>query len=271
MTSTAIINNALRLLGVIRTGQTAATAELADGLAFLNQLVDNWSTERLLLPFATFVRYALTAAKSTYTIGPSGAPDITAPRPLRVDAAGIVQLAYNLGSADFRSPLDLLSEREWVAIRDKTATADVPKKLYYAPTVANGTLYLWPIPNVSSATSLELTAWGALVAWPDLTTDEPIAPGYERALVYNLALDMGDKLFGSQVGDVIANGAREAKASIMKLNSLMVPETPVDVATPPATDVQFQPVPAVLGSAVRMAQPNVQGAFQAAQAVSPQR
>lgn len=242
MTGGTIITAALRLIKIIRfSGQTGATEELADGLAALNNLVDNWSTERLLVPVVGFNSFPLTAATPTYTIGTGGA--INTPRPIRIDAAGIVQAAYNSGTVNFRTELKLLRESEYVAIKDKTATADIPEKLYYAPGVALGTIYLWPIPNVSSATNLELSAWTALASFPDQTTDVAIAPGYARALIYNLAVELQSEFPDSELTKEDAAIAVEAKRSIMKLNGLMVPEMP-DLATPPATDAYFMPRPA---------------------------
>ena len=240
-----IIYEALRLLKIVRfPGQTASTVEQADGLIFLNNLVDSWSTERLLLPVVGIAPYSLVSGQSVYTIGPSGA-NLTGPRPLRIDSAGIVQQSYNSVSVSFRYPLKLIAETEYVAIRDKTASGDVPQVLYYAPAIPNGSLYLWPIPNVVSATQLELSAWTPLATFPDLTTDEPLAPGYARALAYNLAIEMGGQMEGATLTQETVNSAMEAKAYIMKLNSLMVPSAP-DVATPPATSAAFEPIPSTL-------------------------
>lgn len=267
MTAGTLIYEAMERIRCLRPGQTAATTETADALAALNNLLDSWSTERLLVLFVSPSRYALTAAQAVYTIGPTGA-NLTGPRPIRIDAAGIVQLAYNSGTGDFRTPLDIISERDWVAIADKTATADVPKKLYYAPTIASGwgTLNLWPIPNVSSSTDLEISAWVALASFPDLTTDVPLAPGYARALATNLAIEIAPRMPGSQLDQATIAEAQESKAYIMKLNALMVPDSP-DIAIPPATDSQFRPVPSTLGAAVRLSQPNTQAAIQAAEMV----
>lgn len=247
MQAQTIINAALRELKVLRwPGQLPATEEAADGLTFLNNLLDSWSTERLLIPYVSFSRYALIAATASYTIGPSGGT-LTGPRPIRIDAAGIVQLSYNGGAGDFRESMQVLTEREWVAIRDKTATADIPTKLYYAPTIASnlGTLYVWPTPNVTTATSLELSAWVALASFADQTTDVPVPPGYGRALIFNLALELGASMPGAEVTPSIVEVAKESKEYIRRLNSLMVPTQP-DSATPPATNVEFAPVPSVV-------------------------
>jgi len=267
MTAGTIISNALRELKVLRwAGQTAAPEESADGLTALNNLCDSWSTERLLIPYASFARYVLVAAKYSYSIAPATA-DLTGPRPIRIDAAGIVQLASGALAVDWRTDLAILTEKEWGAITDKTATADVPSKLYYAPTVPAGMLYLWPIPNVVSATSLELSAWVALASFPDQTTDIPLAPAYARALTFNLCIELASTMPGAELTQAIATAADESKRFVMKLNALMVPDQP-DIAIPPATSVEFHPVPSVLGAAVRLSQPGTAAAISAAQQVT---
>ena len=176
MTGGICVNGALELIKVIRPGQTPATSESTEALAILNRLVDSWSTERLLIPVVGSATYALTAAQGVYPIGLTAAAPFNVARPIRIDAAGIVQTLFNAGAVNFRSELDLITERDYQALMDKGATADVPQKLYYSPGLANGTLYLWPIPNVVTATSLELSTWTALSSFPDLVTDVAVAP-----------------------------------------------------------------------------------------------
>ena len=246
MTSTAIITAALRILTVVRTaGQTPSSVELSDGLTMLNAYVDSCSTERLLVPVVGSNQYPLSANKASYTIGISGSPDINAPRPLRIDTAGIIQTSYNSGSVVFRRELKIISESEYQAIPDKTSSGDVPEKFYYAPTVPNGTLFFWPTPLVVSGTSVEISGWTPLTQFPDLTTDVPIAPGYDRFLIFNLAVELAPQMPGAVLTQETLASAAEAKRYIMKLNSLMVPVEP-DGLIPPATNAEFEPVAANL-------------------------
>ena len=240
MTGGTCVNGALELIKVIRPGQTPATSESTEALAILNRLVDSWSTERLLIPVVGSATYALTGAQGVYPIGLTAAAPFNVARPIRIDTAGIVQTLFNAGAVNFRSELDLITEREYQALFDKGATADVPQKLYYSPGLANGTLYLWPIPNVVTATSLELSTWTALSSFPDLVTDVAVAPGYQRALTTNLAVELMAAYPAASLDPTTAAMAQESKAYIMKLNSFMVPEMDFDLATPPLTNVQFE-------------------------------
>ena len=251
MTGYQIVYAALRVLKVVKwAGQQAATEEMADGLTFLNNMLDSWSTQRILVPVVTFAKYALTASVGSYSIGPTGTSPFNVARPIRIDAAGIVQTSYNSGTVIFRAPLRIISEKEYVSIPDKTATGDIPETLYYAPAVPNGTLYLDPIPLCATPTQIEISAWTPLASFPDvlappLGTDVSLAPGYARAIVYNLAVELVDAMEGAQLSQADAAHALEAKQYIMELNSEMVPQMP-DAAIPPLTSLPFEPVPATL-------------------------
>lgn len=246
MTGYQAVYGALRVLKIVRfPQQTPSPDQLADGLTFLNNMLDSWSTQRILIPYTSLTTYALTAATAAYPIGPTAASPFNVPRPIRIDAAGIVQAASGVY---YRTPLKIVSQKEYAEILDKTTTADIPEILYYSPSFGNGTVTVWPIPNVSTSTLLELSAWAALPAFPDSVspgTDVPIAPGYARAIIYNLAVEMEPSMEGATLDAADAKTAAESKQYIMELNSEMVPQVP-DGAIPPLTSAPFEPVPATL-------------------------
>src|SRR5580698_825942 len=101
MTGGSIVNAALEEIGVIRPGQTPAPQESAVGFAWLNSMIDNWSTERLLLPFVTAMLYVMKAGgQQSYTVGsaappPAAQPDFPTPRPLRIDSSQFIQQSLN--------------------------------------------------------------------------------------------------------------------------------------------------------------------------------
>jgi hypothetical protein len=101
----------------------------------------------------------------------------------------------------------------------------VPLKLYYDQAVPTGKVYLWPTPNASS--TIDLWLYSALSQFADLTTSVDIAPGYLRAMIYNLAVEVASQ-FGSVVRPEVAQIAAEAKAAIRMLNG-------AEPGMPPAT------------------------------------
>ena len=242
-TGNSIINEALLQIGVIRVGQTPASTESDEGLSALNRLVDSMSTQREFLPVVGATLYNMVGGKASYTVGNAIGADLNSPRPLRIDSANFVQTQYASGPAYFSAPLRLIYEGEYQAIVDKTATADIPEVLYYAPSMPLGTFYLWPIPNVPSPCQLQANTWTPLASFPDLTTDIPLYPGLQRALAFKLAIELATAFPGTKLTQETVSVASEASAFIAKLNTLMVPGTP-DIATPPITGVQFEPVAA---------------------------
>jgi hypothetical protein len=79
------------------------------------------------------------------------------------------------------------------------------------------TLFLWRVP--SKALTLELGVWAELTAFTaDLAAQIALPPGYERALLYNLALEFAPKFEGAEVSELVARTAPESKAAIKRVN-----------------------------------------------------
>lgn len=231
MTATTIISTALRLLGLLRAGQTPSTVETADGLAALNSLIDNWNTERLNIFTVGVASYPLTTGTQSYTIGPSGAA-FTAPRPIKIEGAGLLIPNTGLSNNFLRLPLKILTKAEWDQIDEKGTTADYAEGLYNDANFPTSTLYLWPIPVFTSGvTSLELSAWVALASFPDLVTDIPLSVGYARALEYALAVELAPRFKDATLQPAIIQIATESKDAVRALNAAMGPAEPTMAPT----------------------------------------
>lgn len=71
MTAQDVIQNALRLIGSLQSGETAEAAELTDGLATLNALIASWNgaiKKSLAGSFASYL-YSYTALSTYATTG----------------------------------------------------------------------------------------------------------------------------------------------------------------------------------------------------------
>jgi hypothetical protein len=115
-TVAAIIRRALKILGVLAAEETPSAAEESDALITLNDMVDSWAGERLVLNATLRSTYTLTPSLSPHTIGSGGTFDTT--RPARIDRASIIPA----GSAGSETPLVILSDGEWQSIQGKTST-----------------------------------------------------------------------------------------------------------------------------------------------------
>lgn len=217
MTGNGLSYQVLRDLGVIHSGFTPSAAHYADLLALLNQMLESWSLERLMVYSIARAEHALTAAQSNYTLGPSGA-DFTAARPYRVDKAGYI----NFSGGD-EEPLEILSLSDWQIQKPGLyVNMDFPLidlKLRPAP-IAGQTLVLY--------------TWEALAAFADGTTAYTFPPGYELALRKGLAveaipmMEMYVKVATPQK-ERLERDAVRAKAAIKRIN-----QTPESLRCDPA-------------------------------------
>ncbi len=219
MTAGIIITIALRLIGRLKEpGQAISTSEGTESLTMLNSMLDSWTTERLnVFSISGPNAYNLVTGTSAYSIG-IGAT-LNAPRPLKIESAGI--LVPNQGSTGSqRFPLRLITAAEFADIDEKTALSDIPDRLYYNPTVPSGSLNLWPVPTFTTvAEQIELYTWLALAQFADLVTDVVFPPGYQRALTYNLAMDMLSLYPGAVLSDKAIQVAAYSKEAIRALNN----------------------------------------------------
>jgi len=235
MKAQPIISDALRLIGQVHPGQTPADAELAEGLLVLNALLDSWSIERLNIIVVGSALYDLVTATGAYTIGPGGT--FNQARPIKIERANIKVVDGGAATHWLRlGPLGLLTAKEWAAIIEPGATATVPEALYYDHAFPLGNINLWPVPVFTgTAPKIELFYWNALTAFPDLnTTDVSLAPGYDAALKYNLALVLAPR-HGVAPPQAVVAAAAETKAAIRALN-VALPD-----AEPPAGPLNAVP------------------------------
>src|SRR5690349_24291155 len=78
-----IINQATMLTGMRASGEVLDADLAKDCLTILNQLIDSWALEKLIVYTTTRVVVPLVVSQQTYTIGPGGA--INTVRPVRID------------------------------------------------------------------------------------------------------------------------------------------------------------------------------------------
>jgi len=212
-TAGAIINQTLKILGVLEAGQTASGEESADALVTLNQMVDSWSNEKLMLHVLDDVSNSLTTGTSQYTIGSGG--DWTDTRPLRITKAYVQDSDGN----DY--PMQIINNSEWSDIWLKTQGNSYPRYLYYRPDYPLGQINIWPEPSASL--TLKLEVWNVLSTFASLTTSVSLPQGYERAIKYNLAIDLAPEYEEARISPTVAKLAMESKAVIKNVNNKDIP------------------------------------------------
>lgn len=207
MTVLQLIKGARRLIGNFRMGRGFGTSVDTDSLLVLNAMIDSWNTERLVIYEIIENQYSWPASTASRTIGPSGA-NFTAARPIRIEKAILI-------NGTQRTQLEILTPQKWEALYDRTITGEATS-LYDDAKMANSTLYLWPIPT--AVRTLELATWNAISSFANTGVSISLPPGYERALMYNLAVELAPQFPDTNLSQVVIDTAKESKAAIKRIN-----------------------------------------------------
>lgn len=206
-TALDIVKRSMRLIGALGAGETPVDYEQVDGLAALNAMLESWSTRRLTVPRIAEVSVTWPADTASRTIGPAGA-DTTAERPIKIIAARQRQ-------NDIDYPITVLNRKPWDSITDKTTASTIAQYVWYDPTHPTGTVYLWPIPSAEA--TILLRAIDQLTAFSTATQSVSLPPGYERALAYNLALELAPE-YQREIPASVARLAASSLRDVHRVN-----------------------------------------------------
>lgn len=206
-TARDIINGALKDIGVLAAGETASASEASESLSVLNDMLDSWSNESLVINAKIREEFTLVPSDSSYTMGTGGQFNTT--RPLRIENAAIKD-----GTTEFE--IEVINKDQYAEITDKSLASDYPTKVYPNGTAPLETIQVWPVP--SAAKTLVLHSWKPLTRFTNLNTTVDLPPGYARALRANLGIELCPQFSRSASPELIAI-ASESKANIKRMNS----------------------------------------------------
>jgi hypothetical protein len=211
------IYDAYRTLGVLLPGQQTSPEGHEDAFGLLNDMVDSWNTESLMIPALQRSVYCLTAGVGSYTLGPGGT--LSGERPQRVVSAALVACDCGCGCADgncrqltLRSTWHDCSPRCGIAIDN--AYPNVNVRIHPAP---------------SAGQSLALQSWQTLSGFADLDSQYGFPPGYALALRWGLAFELAPLALimmkiPQNLLQVIEQRAVDSKAKVKSFNSAPPPE-----------------------------------------------
>lgn len=201
-----LIEGSLRLIEELGAGQVSDADSANDALKSLSMMINSWSSMGDLIYTETTDSYAMTAGDGVYTIGATG--DIAVARPTRITAAYVTS-----GGVD--SPLEIIDAKKYADIPIKTLQG-IPEQIYFESNYPNATLRLYPVP--SAADTLVLYSEKPLTEYTALTTTLSLPPGYERALKYNLAVEIAPE-YGKQASATVQKIAIQSKNAIQNNNN----------------------------------------------------
>lgn len=216
-----LVEAALRKIGRLSSGESATTAERADGVAELNRMLGTWSAKLGPVFFETSETLTWASGQASRTIGVGG--DLDTARPQDVFSAQI-----RIGTEDY--DLEIITFQEYQAISNKSETSTLPQFLAYNPAFAAGLggLYMWPVP--SGAQTLLLTSKKPLATAVG-ASNVVLPPGYEDAITLNLAVRFADGDFSADISQGLRMDAKDAFRSLVIANIILQPST-IDPLTP---------------------------------------
>lgn len=215
MTALDAITTALQKLGVLGAGETPSPEDAEVAFNELNNMIDEWATQRLTIAQATRAVENLTNGQASYTIGTGG--DFNRQRPVWIDRISVIP------DTTVDNPTEIsigvcLSLNQWQRIVQKATTSTFPQWAFYRQnwSAGLGTIDVYQVPTSSNA-ALVLYVPVALSEFADLTTDYTFAPGFRSAIENNLAVSVAP-IFGRVPSSFVQRQAAQALGNVKRSN-----------------------------------------------------
>jgi len=206
-TALDMIKKAMRLIGALGQGEFPTSSEADDGLNALNSMMDSWTTERLMIYQLLEESFTWASGNASRTMGSGGDFDTTAPVKLDSGFSRISGVDY---------PFRIVEKNVYDGIASKTVQSTYPDLIYFQDGNPLVTLYGYPVPSANL--EIHLNTWKILQVFTALTDSYALPQGYQRAIEYNLALEIAAE-FGVDVPARVEKIAMESKGNIKRINS----------------------------------------------------
>lgn len=208
-TASDIINGALKDVGALAAGETAAAEDTADALELLNQMLGQWQATGLNVYAQKDVSFAANGSTS-YTIGSGGNVNTTRP-------TEVISAFWRSGGQDY--PLAVINAfQDYQRIGDKSL-AGMPDAIYYQASYPLGKVYAYPIPSDGE---LHLTVQEPLQEFSSAAETVTLPPEYMLALRYSLGELLRISYPEAQPRFDITQEAKKAR-KIIKRNNVQIP------------------------------------------------
>jgi hypothetical protein len=179
-------------------------------------MIDAWNAQRYFILSITRKTFPLVAGQQTYEIGPTAADWVT-PRPPKIEDASLISLQNPAQPLEI--PLTMLTFDNWQLVGIKNITSTYPRVAWYDPAqewLPNAKFSIFPIPQVNY--DVALYAWTQIAQ--SVTASDPLilAPGYQQALQYQLAVELCPR-WGVPVPPDVRSGALEYMKNVKSVNA----------------------------------------------------
>lgn len=198
-----IIKRAMQKAGILTKAESPAADEAADALSELNNLLQSWSNESMLIYARTWEIFNTTGGVGTYTIGPSQAFNTVRP---------MVIIAATINNGGIESPLEIISDEDYVNNISLKNQQGIPQYINYDNAFPVGNIKLWPVPATNYP--LRLLTEKQLTSFT-LYQDVELPIGWEDALIYNLAVRLAPE-YGTEPSALVVEQANNSKGAIQR-------------------------------------------------------
>ena len=189
-------------------GESLAAAKASAIYDSLNDMLESWVLENLTILYDTVESFPMVAGTAEYTYGDGG--DFDSDRPLGLKDETFIRL----GTTDY--PVRLKPLNEYRRVRNKSTGAR-PRIVSYESEYPLGRIYLWPTPSTTNR--IYFRTEKQVTGFTDRTTEVNLGPGYGRAIILNLAMEICPD-FGKKIPEALAFLAGTAKNNIKSRNTL---------------------------------------------------
>lgn len=203
-TALTIITKAMQKSGILTANEVPTSEEANDALDSLNGMLASWSNDSLMCVSRVTESFVLSSGVGVYTIGDGQTFDTV--RPIKIIEAHVTQ-----GQLSYPS-MYLMPDEVYQGIELKTIQS-IPEALNYTNAYPYGTIRLYPYP--AAGYTFYITSEKELVQFSALNEVVSLPPGWERALIYNLSIELSPE-YGQKVDPLILKIAGDAKGKIAK-------------------------------------------------------
>lgn len=209
-TALTLIEDALGLTNAVGTDQTLTADEVSDCLRVFNDVLEDWSTQRLAVYGQANQTFSTVAAQATYTIGSGG--NWNTVRPERISEPAYATIS------GISFPYTSLTQAEYNLIAYKAqpggGTGTVQHYLYVNE-YPLGLVTLWPVPD--SIFSITFSIDRVLSQVASAATSITFPQGYAKAFKYTMGVELAP-LFGKAASPAVVAIQKQSFANIKRAN-----------------------------------------------------
>jgi hypothetical protein len=205
-----IINGSLRLIGALAEGEVPSAETSADALMAMNQMIDSWNTERLMIYNTIDQQFTWPSDQITQTLGPTG--DFVGLRPVALDDSTY----YRDASTGVSYGIKFINQQQYNGIAVKTVTSTYPQVMWINMEYPDIAMTIYPKPT--RALEWHFVSVQELTQPATLATELAFPPGYLRAFRYNLAREIAAE-FGIEPPRTVSQIANVSKRNLKSQNN----------------------------------------------------